>query len=151
KRNMRIDTTHRPWLAASIAIFALAVAIYVQYVRGDDGRPHSGSTAGLVLGCAGYSLMLFAVLLGLRKRFPIVRLGRASAWMRGHLWFGVLAFPLLLFHSGFAADGPLTWWLMALLILTVASGLLGAVVQHYLPELMTRLVPLETIYEEIPN
>jgi hypothetical protein len=59
--------------------------------------------------------------------------------------------PLLLFHSGFAANGPLTAWLMALLILTVASGMLGAVVQHYLPELMTRLVPLETIYEEIPN
>jgi hypothetical protein len=148
---MRIDTTHRRWLQASIAIFALAAAIYVPYTRGGDGRPHAGSTVGLVFGCAGYGLMLFAALLGLRKRFPTVRLGRASAWMRGHLWFGFLAFPLLLFHSGFTANGPLTAWLMTLLILTVASGVLGAAVQHYLPELMTKLVPLETIYEEIPN
>jgi hypothetical protein len=148
---MRIDATHRRWLLASVAILGFASGIYVEYTLGGDGRPHSGSTFGLVLGCAGYGLMLFAALLGLRKRFPTIRLGRASAWMRGHLWFGFLAFPLLLFHSGFAADGPLTWWLMTLLTLTIASGLLGAAVQHYLPQLMTRLVPLETIYEEIPN
>jgi hypothetical protein len=40
---------------------------------------------------------------------------------------------------------------MTLLTLTIASGMLGAVVQHYLPRLMTRLTPLETIYEEIPS
>jgi len=148
---MRIDTTHWRWLLASIGIIALAAGIYVGYTRGGDGLPHGGSTVGLAFGCAGYGLMLFAALLGLRKSFPTVRVGRASTWMRGHLWFGLLALPLLLFHSGFAANGPLTAWLMTLLILTVASGILGAVVQHYLPELMTRLVPLETIYEELPN
>jgi len=71
--------------------------------------------------------------------------------MRGHLWLGFLSFPMLLFHSGFAANGPLTSWLMVLLILTISTGVLGAVLQHYLPTLMTRLVPLETIYEEIPS
>jgi hypothetical protein len=148
---MRIDTTHRRWLQASVAIFTLAAAIYVLSARGGASPPHGGSTLGVIFGSAGYGLMLYAALLSLRQRFPVVRLGRASTWMRGHVWLGFLAFPLLLFHSGFAANGPLTAWLMTLLILTVASGVLGAVVQHYLPKLMTKLVPLETIYEEIPN
>jgi hypothetical protein len=82
---------------------------------------------------------------------PVRRFGRASTWMRGHLWLGSLSFPLLLLHSGFSAKGSLTSWLMALLIITIGTGLLGAIVQHYLPRLMTRLVPMETIYEEIPR
>ena len=40
---------------------------------------------------------------------------------------------------------------MTLLIVVIATGVLGACVQHYLPKLMTKLVPMETIYEEIPR
>ena len=40
---------------------------------------------------------------------------------------------------------------MWLLIITVGSGLFGAVLQNYLPRLMTTDVPLETIYDEIGN
>ena len=40
---------------------------------------------------------------------------------------------------------------MWLLILTVASGLVGAALQHYLPRVMTAEVPLETIYDEIDH
>jgi hypothetical protein len=31
------------------------------------------------------------------------------------------------------------------------SGIVGAVLQHYLPSMITARVPLETIYEEIPH
>ncbi len=40
---------------------------------------------------------------------------------------------------------------MILLFATVGSGVLGAALQHFIPALMTRSVPLETIYEEIPH
>src|SRR5262249_33387595 len=58
---------------------------------------------------------------------------------------------LLLFHSGFAANGPLTMLLKLLLIAAVGTGVLGTLAQHWLPSLMTRSVPLETIYEQIPK
>ena len=63
---------------------------------------------GLTYGIVGFSFMLFAGLLGLRKKFPIWRVGRAQSWMRGHLWLGFLSFPLILFHGGFHFGGALT-------------------------------------------
>jgi hypothetical protein len=69
--------------------------------------------------------------------------------MRGHLWLGFLALPLILFHGGFHFGGTLTRVLMWLLIITVFSGVFGAALQHYIPRVMTSDVPLETIYDEI--
>src|SRR5205085_11035289 len=57
----------------------------------------------------------------------------------------------ILFHAGFAWRGPLTFLLMILFFVVIASGILGAILQHYLPSLMTRQVPAETIQEEIPH
>jgi hypothetical protein len=69
--------------------------------------------------------------------------------MRGHLWLGFLALPLILFHGGFHFGGTLTRVLMWLLIATVVSGVVGAALQNYLPRMMTKDVSLETIYDEI--
>ena len=71
--------------------------------------------------------------------------------MRGHLWLGMLSLPVILFHGGFHFGGTLTSVLMWLLIVTVASGLFGAALQHYVPRVMTGDVKLETIYDEIGN
>lgn len=106
---------------------------------------------GLLFGVVGFACMIFAALLGARKRVPTWRLGRAQAWMRGHLWLGLLSLPLILFHGGFHFGGTMTAVLMWLLIVTVASGVFGAVLQHYLPRVMTADVKLETIYDEIAN
>jgi hypothetical protein len=93
--------------------------------------------------------MIFAALLGARKRVPVYRFGRAQTWMRGHLWLGLLSLPIILFHSGFRYGHGLTAWLMTLLIVVVVSGIFGAALQHYMPRVMTREVTMETIYEEI--
>jgi hypothetical protein len=71
--------------------------------------------------------------------------------MRGHLWLGLLSLPLILFHGAFEFKGPLTGVLMALMFIVILSGIFGAAVQHYVPNLLTTQVPLETIYEEIPH
>jgi hypothetical protein len=104
---------------------------------------------GLTFGIIGFAFMIFAALLGARKRVPTWRVGRAQAWMRGHLWLGFLALPMILFHGGFHFGGTLTRALMWLLIVTVFSGVFGAALQHHIPRVMTTDVPLETIYDEI--
>jgi hypothetical protein len=93
--------------------------------------------------------MIFAALLGARKKVPVWRVGRAQTWMRGHLWLGLLSLPLIVLHSGFRYGHGLTAVLMTLLIIVVASGIFGAALQHYMPRVMSREVPMETIYEEI--
>jgi len=146
---MRIDHSHRSWSLWALAILVVATAAYVPYAL--TTRPSGGTIPGLLYGVAGYGMMLFAALLGVRKRVPVWRLGRSQTWMRGHIWFGLLTLPMILFHSGFSFRGPLASILMALLFLVFLSGVGGAAIQHFLPGMLTSMVPLETIYEEIPH
>lgn len=148
---MRIDRTHRAWAIASLAILALSAIVYLIYALNAPQGPRGGSAIGLLFGIIGFAFMIFAALLGARKRVPTWRLGHAQTWMRGHLWLGLLALPMILFHGGFHFGGTLTRVLMWLLIITVASGVFGAALQHYIPRVMTSDVPLETIYDEIAH
>jgi hypothetical protein len=133
----------------SLGILAAAVAIYAPYALASRGEPRGGSAIGLLFGVVGFGFMLYAAALGARKRVPTWRLGRAKSWMRGHLWLGLLALPMILFHGGFHFGGTLTRVLMWLLIITVASGVYGTLLQNSIPRKMTADVPLETIYDEI--
>jgi hypothetical protein len=148
---VRVDKTQRVWGIASAVILAVSAVVYAAYALNARQGPRGGSAIGLLFGIVGFAFMIFAALLGARKRVPTWRLGRAQAWMRGHLWLGLLSLPMILFHGGFHFGGTLTRLLMWLLIITVASGVFGAALQHYLPRVMTRDVPLETIYDEIGN
>ena len=146
---MRMDKAQRGWALASLAILAISSTVYALYAFESPQGPRGGSLAGLSFGVIGFAFMLFAALLGARKRVPTWRIGRAQAWMRGHLWLGFLALPIILFHGGFHFGGTLTRVLMWLLIITVLSGVFGAALQHYVPRVMTSDVPLETIYDEV--
>ena len=146
---MRIDRTQRGWAVASLVILAVFTAVYAAYAVHAPEGPRGGSALGLTFGVIGFGFMIFAALLGARKRVPVWRIGRAQAWMRGHLWLGLLSLPVILFHGGFHFGGTLTSVLLWLLMITVVSGLFGAALQHYVPRVMTADVKLETIYDEI--
>ena len=127
----------------------LATLIYIPYSRSSAQGASGGSVLGLTYGSIGSAFMLFAGALGLRKKFPIWRVGRAQAWMRGHLWLGTLGFPLILFHAGFHFGVGLTKALMWMFVVVFVSGIVGAVLQHYMPRFNTERIPMETIYEQI--
>jgi hypothetical protein len=146
---LRIDHTHRGWLIASLGIFAISALLYGIYRVTPSGGSMGGTALGMDFGVIGFAFMIFAALLGARKKVPVWRVGRAQTWMRGHLWLGLLSLPLIVFHAGFRYGHGLTAVLMTLLILVVASGVFGAALQHYMPRMMTREVTMETIYEEI--
>jgi hypothetical protein len=134
---------------ASLGILAAAVALYLVELWSLQRGATGGSGIGLLLGTVGFGFMICAAALGARKRVPTWRLGPTKAWMRGHLWLGFLALPLILLHGGFHFGGTLTRVLMWLLLASVLSGVYGAALQHYIPKKMTADVPLETIYDEI--
>jgi len=146
-----IDSTHRPWIIATAVALVLGTAFYVPYTVSVRG-PQGGSATGIVYGSIGSAMMLFAGLLGARKKVPVWRVGRATTWMRGHLWLGLLSFPFILFHSGFSLGAaPLTRTLMVLFIVVVASGIVGALLQEFIPRVITARVPMETVYEQIDS
>jgi hypothetical protein len=146
---LRIDETHRNWFIASVAALIVAAAIYVPYSLRTPQGANGGTVAGLVYGGVASAFMLFAGLLGARKKVPVWRIGRAQSWMRGHLWLGLISFPLILFHSGFRFGVGLTRALMWLFVVVLTSGIAGAVLQHFMPRLTTQRIPMETIYEQI--
>jgi len=146
---MLIDSGHRRWIVASVVILAVATACYVPYVRAALNGPGGGSMHGLVYGIVGFAFMIFAGLLGARRKVPTWRIGRGTLWMRGHIWLGLVSFPLILFHGGFALGGPLTTVMMILFVVVWVSGIVGVILQQTLPRLMLTRVPLETVYEQI--
>jgi len=144
-----LDRTQRQWMIATAILLVIATAIYIPYALNSPQGPRGGSAIGLSFGIAGFALMIFAGLLGARKKVPVWRVGRAQTWMRGHLWLGLVSLPIILFHAGFHMRGTLTMVLMILFFIVVASGVFGAALQIYIPRRITVEVPMETIYEQI--
>jgi hypothetical protein len=152
-----IDHQARKWVAFTFLLFVLSVAAYYLFHYTDllaprpINGPSGGSVFGLVYGSVGSAMMLFALLLGLRKKFRTMRVGRAYQWMQGHVWLGLLSYPIILMHGGFHWGGPLTQIMMWIFTIVVVSGIFGLVLQQYLPTKLLHDVPLETIYDEIDH
>ena len=144
---MRIDKTHKPWLWFTIGAIVLSTIVYIPYAT--TVTPGGGTGIGLTFGVTTLGLMVFAALLSVRKRFPVIRIGRSYLWLKAHLWLGFLALPMMLFHAAFHARGLLALILFTLTIIVVFSGVYGAYLQHTLPSKMFREVPYETIYDQI--
>lgn len=146
---MLLDSSHRHWAASFTVLLVVAATAYALYARSTLGGPSGGTGPGLVYGGVGLALMIYAGVIGARRKMPTWRVGRATTWMRGHLWLGLLSYPLIVFHSGFQLGGPLTTVLMALFTAVVLSGIYGLVLQQFLPRLMLVRLTLETVYEQI--
>jgi hypothetical protein len=139
----------KTWIMGCFVILAIATVAYIPYHLLSLNGPSGGSWPGLIYGIVGSAMMLFAGLFTARKKVPTWRLGRAEAWMKGHIWLGLLSLPLILMHAGFRFGGALTTALMILFLLIVVSGGFGLLLQRYLPRLMMEQTPAETTYEQI--
>jgi len=146
---MLLDPSHLRFIIATTVAAVVATAAYVPYAASRLNGPSGGSWLGLVFGGLGFALMIYAGLLGARRKVPTWRLGRATTWMKGHLWLGLLSYLLILYHSGLAWGGTLTLVLMLLFTIVIASGIYGVLLQQFMPRLMTERLPLETVYEQI--
>lgn len=147
---MAIDwQTNRKWILASVGGTLIAAVAYVPHALAVRSEPFGGTAMGITYGAVGLALMIFAGLLGAREKVPAWRIGRMQTWMRGHVWLGLLSFPIIFFHAGFRFGHGLTWWLMFLFTVVTSSGIAGIVLQQYLPGVMTRQLPMETTFEQI--
>jgi hypothetical protein len=140
---------HRSWclfvVVATAAAFLWAAAVMPQ----TNAWPGGSSVPGFTFGLIGGAIIIFEVLLWFRKQVRAWRIGRARAWLRAHIWLGLLSFPLLVLHSGFRLGGSLSTVLMVLLAIVVFSGIWGLVMQQWLPKYTLDQVSAETIYSQI--
>jgi hypothetical protein len=148
---MILDRRQSRWAVFTAAGTLVLLAVYVAYVVISANGARGGSAAGLVFGSLGAGVMVFECLLGLRKRYPASPFGRVKTWLSAHVWLGLMAWVLIVMHSGFRWGRGLSAVLMWLLLVVVASGILGVVLQNFIPRRMTETVARETIFEQIPT
>ena len=154
---MLINKDSRPWILTCLVLLGAVVYAYFGVPgwghRRLDG-PSGGTAEGLIFGFAGFAMMLFALLLGARKRVRTMRIGRAYWWTQGHVWFGLLSFPVILLHGGFKPEfwgGTLTQVIMWAFVAVWVSGIVGLILQQIMPTRLLNHVPMETVYEQLDH
>jgi hypothetical protein len=128
------------------------IALYVSAALAAHELPGGASLVGFWFGVVGGVIILFECFLWVRKKYLRAwRIGRTQRWMRAHIWLGLWTVPLLVLHSGLRWGGTLSTVLLALLLIVVASGIWGLVLQQWLPRRLLDDVPAETIYGQIDH
>jgi len=123
-----------------------------QFRFSPEGAAVSGSSlAGLIVGSIAAGIILFELLLWPRKRLRKYKLGRTKFWVAYHLWLGIACGPLAFIHSGFRFGGTFSTVLMILLLLVIASGIFGWIMQVIVPRWMLGNLPQETISSQIDD
>lgn len=142
---------HAAWIVFVVLATAAAIAWFIQHAKATSRLPGGASLPGLTYGIAAAAIMVFELLLWPRKLLRRWRLGAATAWLRAHVWLGLLTVPLVLLHSGFHWGGTLSTALAVLFILVIASGIFGLAMQQWLPRWMLADLPDETIASQVEH
>lgn len=148
------STWHRDqrWIAVTSLATILAVAAYAVEWSQLGRLPGGSSRTGFVCGVLGGAIIIFELLLWVRRRVRAWRIGSAQAWLRAHIWLGLLAVPLVVLHSRLLfIGGWLNIALVVLFFIVIASGIWGLVLQQFLPRMLLEQVPAETIREQIDH
>jgi hypothetical protein len=147
-----IDTTHKYWIGGTAVAAVLATGAYLWINRLTPGGLTGGTTVGLWYGVFGSLLMIFAGLLSAhRKLLRWAFIPARPWWLRGHIWLGLLSFVLILCHSGFRWGGSLEVVLWVVFGVVLVTGVVGLVLQQFIPRLLTTRLGAEAPYEQIPH
>ena len=144
----------RAWFRAFWISTVSAVVIYLANALFFEVNP--GNAWGLSYGSVALALMMGAALYGIRRRhmralgYPLV--GSSFHWVQYHVYGGTLFLLLMFMHIGFRLPaGPLNWGLWLMSIWVTLSGVLGIVLQKWIPRMLTSGLSVEAIYERIPE
>jgi hypothetical protein len=126
------------WRRRGLVVFFGLVASYVVYAWRTDFT-HGGSAFGLTYGVLGTLSILILLYFGVRKRSYRSTFGTLEAWLQSHLYLGLLAAVLILFHTGFRFQDRVAIAAFAVLLVVVLSGVWGALVYTSVPRRLTEV------------
>ena len=133
---------------AAVAMASLASAVAVRIVRGWE----PGGLPGLSFGVIAAVLMVFGGLYAARRKLMVWPFVTAQDWLQFHIYGSTLAAIFVWIHIGFHfPHGQFGWWLLGLTMWTTVSGLVGIVLQKWIPSLIAAQLSVEVIYERIPE
>jgi cytochrome b561 len=108
-------------------------------------KPFGGTWFGYTLGIVGALLILWLMLLGIRKRRYRSSMGTMQGWTSAHVYFGVSLAVIVTLHSGFEFGWNVHTLAYTLMMLVIVSGILGVYAYLRYPALMTKNVGDDTV------
>jgi len=130
-------------------IFAvLLIAAGISYYRYQQNEyPHGGSKTGIIYGVVGLGLIYLLAFFAIRKRWYKSTLGTLEQWLQSHIYLGLLAFVILLMHTGGRFNDKIAITTFILVFIVVASGAVGAVLYVTVPRMLTEVESNLTVEE----
>lgn len=116
---------NRRYLWLALALVLASVAAY--WWHDPQEPPNGGTVLGYVLGTLGALLIAWLAWFGVRKRRYSSTLGTVQGWLSAHVYLGLALIVIVLLHSGFQFGWNVHTLALVLMLLVVASGVLGVV------------------------
>jgi hypothetical protein len=128
---------HRRWrdLKGAAGLCAVSIALYLWHDPLDG--PNGGTWLGYTLGTPGTLMIVGLAWLGMRKRQYASGLGTVKGWVSAHVYFGLALLVVATLHTGFQFGANLHTLAYVLMVLVIASGVVGIVVYARYPRLIT--------------
>ena len=119
----------------------LIVGCLLIYLSQGGERPASGNTwQGYTLGGIATALIVFLMLLGIRKRRYTSTLGSVQAWTSAHCYTGTAVLLIVALHSSFQMGWNVHTLSYLLMIIVCISGFVGLWLYLRYPTVMTKVV-----------
>lgn len=133
---------------AKWAIVLLVVCITLYILDNPPIKPGGGTWLGYGLGTLGAVLILFLLLLGVRKRAYASRMGNLRGWLSGHVYLGLALAVVATLHCGFEFGWNIHTFAYALTMAVIVSGIWGVVLYLHNPSLMGDLLDGRTLEQQ---
>ena len=108
-------------------------------------KPYGGTWLGYTLGTIGAVLILWLMLLGVRKRSYQSSLGSVQGWTSAHVYLGTSLVIVASLHCAFEFGWNIHTLAYVLMMLVIASGFFGIYAYLRYPEHMTANLAGETL------
>lgn len=123
------------WLKLATLLVMLSLLPYLAW---QPRHGHNGGTwLGYTLGTIGALLIVWLMLLGIRKRRYGPGEWSLQAWLSAHVYLGLALIVLATLHAGFQVGLNIHTAAYMLMLLVIASGVVGVVLYVRVPRLLT--------------
>jgi hypothetical protein len=121
-----------------ITLVLLVGALVAYSAHHPIGRANGGSWLGYTLGTIAAVLIVWLMLLGIRKRRYASNVGTLRGWTSAHIYLGTSLLLIALLHSGFQFGWNIHTLCFFLMVLVIFSGFFGVFAYLRYPALMTQ-------------
>lgn len=141
-----LEFKHSRYLKLALGLCAVAIGVYAWHEPPAVYlKPYGGTWLGYTLGTIGAVLILWLMLLGLRKRRYRSNIGSLQGWTSAHVYLGTSLIIIATLHCAFEFGWNVHTLAYVLMMLVIASGFFGVYSYLRYPEHMTANLAGETL------